>query len=134
MKSISLRWRRLGVIAAAVTSFAILATPGAFGQVDSGDAEVTVESNDLVFSQNKQNEPAVAINPVDPDIVAAGANDNIDMEACNAAADNTCPFTPDVGGTGIQFSFDSGDTWIQPTYTGISARDCLGTPGCRPRL
>ena len=125
--------------AAAAASFLVLAGAGtAMARPLTADPTtgtlVTVGSPMSPFSQNKQNEPAVAINADDPSMVVAGSNDNIDDEACNAGDPTTCPFTSGVGGSGVYFSFNGGQSWTQPTYTGWSARNCLGPAACVPQV
>jgi hypothetical protein len=91
------------------------------------EALVTNASPTDTFPRNKQNEPSVGIKPTNPNVMVAGANDEIDLAPCDG---NSCPFTQGVSVSGVYFSFDGGANWIQPTYQGYSAR--TGTPGPGP--
>ena len=91
-------------------------------------SEVSVGSPHNIAPRSHQNEPAVAIDAHAPNVLVAGSNDYIDQQPCPediATETATCDdFTAGIGVSGVYFSFDSGQSWMQPTYTGWQARDC----------
>jgi hypothetical protein len=100
--------------------------PAGAGSVTN--TEVSVGSPHNIAPRSHQNEPVVAVDAHDPDILVAGSNDYIDQQPCPkdlATQLATCDdFSAGIGLTGVYFSFDRGKSWIQPTYTGWQARDC----------
>jgi hypothetical protein len=126
--------KRLALAAAAISLLASMVIPGISASALGSDQLVSVGSPPGPFAQNKQNEPSIAIDAHDTSVLAAGSNDEIDLEACAAGDPTSCPFTAGVGLSGVYFSFDSGHTWTQPTYTGWSARHCLGPDPCDPHV
>ena len=130
-----MRTARFAIAAGTAAALALL-TPGLQPATAAAppDPLVSIGSPASPFSQNKQNEPAVAIDAHAPNVMVAGANEEIDEESCAAGDPSTCPFTSGVGVSGVYFSFDSGTSWTQPTYSGWSARDCLGPAECAPHV
>src|SRR6267143_1859741 len=120
--------RRVSVLFATALALLLAAPASAAG----GDVLVSNGSPNAPFSQNKQNEPAMAIDANHSNVVVAGSNDEIDEEACNAGDPTRCPFTAGVGVSGFYYSSDSGHTWTQPTYSGYTARFCTGPAVCTP--
>jgi hypothetical protein len=115
-----------------VSAAALVVAPALLAQATTPDTRVSVGSPHAPFSQNKQNEPALAIDPINNNLVVSGSNDEIDMEGCAAGDPTTCPFTPGVGVSGFYYSADSGASWEQPSYTGWTARGCVGPAACQP--
>ena len=121
------RARRLTLllVVGSLTWGGVAAAAPAAAEARRSDALVTVGSPRGHFPRNKQNEPAVglALNPMDRRLLVAGSNEEIDNAPCNGT---DCSFTPGVTDNGVYFSLDGGRSWVEPTYTGWTARS--GTP------
>jgi hypothetical protein len=86
----------------------------------SAESKVSVGSPPTPYLPNGINEPALAMDANHPQILAAGANDLVDSSPCQGS---NCDLTPDIGISGIYFSFNSGEIWVQPTYPrGLTAQ------------
>jgi hypothetical protein len=111
--------RRVGFLVPFVSLAAVVAFPTTAGAV-SAESKVTVGSPSSPYLPNASNEPALAMDANHPDILAAGANDLVDNAPCQGSS---CDLTPDIGISGVYFSFNRGETWTQPTYTGLTAQN-----------
>jgi hypothetical protein len=120
--------RRAAIFVALLASTAALAVPALASGASTGamvitaptESKVTVGSPPSPYLPNGSNEPALAMDANNPAVLAAGANDLVDSSPCQGSS---CDITPDIGISGVYFSFDSGTTWTQPTYTGLTAQN-----------
>jgi hypothetical protein len=115
--------RRFVILLALLSLTAALSVP-TFANAVSAESKVSVGSPPTPYLPNGINEPALAMDANHPAVLAAGANDLVDNSPCQGS---NCDLTPDIGISGIYFSFNSGETWTQPTYTGLTAQDGTGT-------
>jgi hypothetical protein len=111
--------RRSAIFVALLAVTAALAVPSLAGAL-SAESKVTVGSPATPYLPNGSNEPALAMDANHPAVLAAGANDLVDSAPCQGSS---CDLTPDIGISGVYFSFDSGTTWRQPAYTGLTAQN-----------
>jgi hypothetical protein len=111
--------RRVAILVALLSLTAALTVP-TLAHAVSAESKVSVGSPPTPYLPNGVNEPALAMDANHPSVLAAGSNDLVDNSPCKGS---NCDLTPDIGISGIYFSFDSGGTWTQPTYTGLTAQN-----------
>jgi len=135
MRSRTITRSVLALLGSAILATLMLVAPQAQPAFAATGALVSVGSPTGLHPRNAQNEPALAVDASRPNVLAAGSNDLVDMQPCSQQAATTAgacsfplgTFNLGVGIAGVYFSFDSGKSWIQPTYTGLTAAGCVPT-------
>lgn len=112
--------RRVMTAGAVVAVSGFLAAP-ALADVQANSPQVAGDpSSDATarFPTNKQNEPSIAVDPLDQTHLIAGANDEQQQPPCGPgpvrgldAEPSDCSFFPGVGTDGVYTSDDGGATW-----------------------
>lgn len=116
MRRAKTTWKPLAIVLGPLV--ALLASAGpAQAAVFNFDRQTNL-AQPSPFPQNKQNEPAIAQNPADHSNLIAGANDEIDEPPCSATG---CPFTSNVGLSGVYVSHNGGASWTQ--FSAPAGRD-----------
>jgi hypothetical protein len=100
-------------------AFALAAAGGAAAATVGGNYLVD-QDHGLLFSQNKQNEPAITRDPF-TGVLVAGANDEINEPLCRTPTTpltSPCPFAPNVSVNGYYRSTDGGSSFVSSLVPG----------------
>jgi hypothetical protein len=124
----------LSVLGLAAVPLAAAPLAPALAQPTATASRVSNGTPATTTPENHQNEPSLAVDAHQPNVLVSGWNDFGDAIPCpqqTATQDGTClAGPPGLGLSGVGFSFDSGRTWVQPTYTGWTGRLCPPDPDC----
>jgi len=93
-------------------AFALAAMATSFSDIRVNIPQIHGDPNSdttAVFPTNSQNEPAIVVNPINPLILVAGANDRQETPACTAGG--YCGTYFNIGRQGVYTSSDGGTTW-----------------------
>jgi Neuraminidase (sialidase) len=111
----------LAIGLAVVLAVAVAAVAAGGGGVQANSPQVAgdpLSNSTARFPTNKQNEPTIAVSPIDGTHLIAASNDEQLQPACGpgpvrgaTAARNDCSFYPNVGTDGVYTSSDGGATW-----------------------
>jgi len=108
----------VGVVAAIALPAVALAASAVGVQANQPQVAGDPSSNATArFPTNKQNEPTIAVNPANPGLLVAGANDEQRQPPCGpgpvrgSVPASDCSFFPGVGTDGVYTSSDGGASW-----------------------